>query len=75
MHMCGGFSHEYLPKPWDIVCYTIMHYIMVEDHFQVLYYYNLLILNHFRNLILIYFQHLVLHYFEDSVFNVQKKRE
>ena len=37
MHMHGGFYHEYMHNPWDIVCYAIMHYIMLEDHFQELY--------------------------------------
>lgn len=28
--MCGGFSHEDLPRPWDIMCYTILCYITLE---------------------------------------------
>ena len=29
----GGFSQKDLPKPWAIVCYAIMHFIMLEDRF------------------------------------------
>lgn len=33
VHMQDAFSREDLPKPWKIVCYIIMHYITLEDHF------------------------------------------
>ena len=47
--MHGVFSREDLPKPWDVIFYTIMRYITLEDQFKALYYYHFTILDHFRN--------------------------
>lgn len=71
MHMCGDLSREDLSVPYCVVCYAIMQYAMLQDHFQVLYYYHFPILNHE----LISFPPVTLHSMEDWNFNVLKKRE
>jgi hypothetical protein len=34
MHIQGRLSSDALPKPWDVVCNTIMRYITLEDVFK-----------------------------------------